>query len=148
MATKDVLVRIRKEQGLTQQDMASKLYVTRQAVSRWETGETTPGIDMCKLIAATFGVPVTQVLELPDGDCCQSCGMPFFKEDDHGTEAGGAPSADFCSLCYRDGAFVEDESMEELIEAAAPGMAEWCHITRDEAVSFLGATLPHLKRWK
>lgn len=51
-------------------------------------------------------------------------------------------------MCYQDGAFVGDESMEELIEEAAPEMAESCHITRDEAVSFMGALLPHLKRWR
>lgn len=147
MAIGAVLVDIRKEKGLTQQDMARSLYVTRQAVSRWETGETTPGIDMCKLIAATFDVPVTRLLEMPDSDYCQSCGMPFYQEKDHGTEEDGAPSSDFCSWCYREGAFIEDESMEDLIERCAPFMAESCHITSDEAVSFMGALLPHLKRW-
>ena len=62
MAIGDVLVRIRKERNLTQEDLARKLYVTRQAVSRWENGETTPGIDMCKLIAATCDVPVALLL--------------------------------------------------------------------------------------
>ena len=131
MAIGDVLVRIRKERNLTQEDLARKLYVTRQAVSRWENGETTPGIDMCKLIAAT----------------CQSCGMPFYQEKDHGTEADGSLSADYCSWCYANGAFLEDETLEELIERCAPFMAESCHITRDEAVSFMGALLPTLKRW-
>lgn len=148
MAIGDVLIRMRKEQNLTQQDVACKLYVTRQAVSRWETGETTPGIDMCKLIAASFGVPVTQLLEMPDGNFCKSCGMPFFQQKDYGTEADGGTSKDFCSWCYRDGAFLEDESMEELIERCAPSMAQSCNITRDEAVSFMGALLPHLKRWE
>lgn len=39
MLLKDVLPRLRHERGLTQQDLAEKLYVTRQAVSRWETGK-------------------------------------------------------------------------------------------------------------
>ena len=38
-------------------------------------------------------------------------------------------------------------ALEELIERCAPFMAESCHITRDEAVSFMGALLPTLKRW-
>ena len=36
--------------NLTQDQLAAKLFVTRQAVSRWERGEVTPGIDMMKLI--------------------------------------------------------------------------------------------------
>ena len=51
MAIKDVLPQLRRDRGLTQQELAAKLYVTRQAVSRWETGETEPGIDMTKLLA-------------------------------------------------------------------------------------------------
>lgn len=147
MSIGETLARMRKERGLTQQDVAGKLYVTRQAVSRWETGETAPGVDMCKLIAVTFDVPLMQLLEMPDGAFCQSCGMPFYREEDHGSEADGARSDDYCSWCFREGAFLEDETMEGLIERCAPFMAESCHITRDEAVSFMGALLPHLKRW-
>ena len=102
---------------------------------------------MSKLIAATCDVPVALLLEMPDGAYCQSCGMPFYQEKDHGTEADGSLSADYCSWCYANGAFLEDETLEELIERCAPFMAESCHITRDEAVSFMGALLPTLKRW-
>ena len=42
MDTKDVLYRLRTEKGLSQEELAEKLFVTRQAVSRWETGETPP----------------------------------------------------------------------------------------------------------
>lgn len=148
MAIGETLARMRRERALTQEDVARKLYVTRQAVSRWETGETEPGIDMCKLIAATFDMPLMELLEMPEGDFCQSCGMPFYQESDHGSETDGGRSRDYCSMCYEDGAFIRDESMEQLIEQAAPEMAEACHIARDEAVSFMGALLPHLKRWE
>ena len=62
MTVGDALVRIRKERNLTQEGLARKLFVTRQAVSRWENGETSPSIYMCKLIAATCDVPVTELL--------------------------------------------------------------------------------------
>ena len=65
MAIKDVLPQMRKERGLTQEELARRLYVTRQAVSRWETGETTPSIDMAKLIALALDVPVMRLLDLP-----------------------------------------------------------------------------------
>lgn len=51
MILKDVLSTLRRERGLTQEQLAKRLFITRQAVSRWETGETAPGIDMIKLIA-------------------------------------------------------------------------------------------------
>ncbi len=147
MSIAETLVQLRHDRNLTQQDVAEKLFVTRQAVSRWETGETTPGIDMCKLIAATFDVPIMALLEMPDGDFCQSCGMPFYKDEHHGTEADGTRAKDYCSWCYADGAYISEEPMEQMIERCAPYMAESCHITNDEAVSFMGALLPHLKRW-
>ncbi|WP_317393005.1 helix-turn-helix transcriptional regulator [Slackia piriformis] len=60
MILKDVLSTLRRERGLTQEQLAKRLFITRQAVSRWETGETAPGIDMIKLIARELDVPVTQ----------------------------------------------------------------------------------------
>ena len=65
MSIKDTIAAIRKEAGITQEEMARRLYVTRQAVSRWETGETTPGIDMVKLICVTFGVPLERFFDMP-----------------------------------------------------------------------------------
>ena len=51
MDTKDVLYRLRTGKGLSQEELAEKLFVTRQAVSRWETGETTPP---CRDLKAAF----------------------------------------------------------------------------------------------
>ena len=42
MNTKDVLLQLRTKKGLSQDELAEKIHVTRQAVSRWENGETTP----------------------------------------------------------------------------------------------------------
>ena len=38
MDTKDVIFKLRTKNGLSQDELAEKIYVTRQAVSRWETG--------------------------------------------------------------------------------------------------------------
>ena len=51
MNTKDILRQLRVQKGLSQDELAEKLYVTRQAVSRWETGETTPNVETLKLLS-------------------------------------------------------------------------------------------------
>ena len=56
MAFAEKLIAVRRAHHLTQEQLAAKLFVTRQAVSRWERGEVIPGIDMMKLIAAVTGV--------------------------------------------------------------------------------------------
>lgn len=50
MEMKDVLKKLREKNSLTQEQMAKRVMVTRQAVSRWETGETQPNTDTLKLL--------------------------------------------------------------------------------------------------
>jgi transcriptional regulator with XRE-family HTH domain len=52
----------RKKQGLSQEDMATELHVTRQAVSNWETGKAFPDIDMLKRIAVTLDTSVNDII--------------------------------------------------------------------------------------
>ena len=85
MAFAEKLIAVRHAHHLTQEQLAAKLFVTRQAVSRWERGEVTPGIDMMKLIAAVTGEPLSHLLEMPER-YCQSCGM-ILTPDDCGTDA-------------------------------------------------------------
>ena len=147
MAIKDVLPQLRKDRGMTQEELAARLYVTRQAVSRWENGETTPGIDMIKLLAITLEVPLDALLEMP-GHFCQSCGMPFTDPSLQGTEADGSLSQDYCVHCYVDGSYTYEIDMDGMIERCAPFIMESTGISLDEAVSLGGAVLPGLKRWK
>ena len=148
MAIKDVLPQIRRDKGLTQEELAHKLYVTRQAVSRWETGETTPSIDMAKLIAIALDVPVMRLLDLPQESSCQCCGTPFSVPDmPKGTDADGTENPDYCKWCYDDGKFT-GATMDDVIEQSAPYLAQAAGMSLDEAVSFMGALLPTLGRWK
>ena len=50
------LVRLRKINQMTQEDIAEALGVSRQAVAKWESGETIPDLEKCKLLAELFGV--------------------------------------------------------------------------------------------
>ena len=144
---KDALARLRRERGLTQEELARRLYITRQAVSRWETGATEPGIDMLKLIARELDVPVTALLDMPE-HYCQSCGMMFTGPGQHGHEADGSEAEDLCRWCYDEGAYTYETTMDEMIEDCAPRMAEAMGWTVDEAASLLGAVLPTLRRWR
>lgn len=53
---KDNLVQLRKLRRFTQEDLAEKIGVTRQAVAKWEAGETIPDLDKCKVLAEIFEV--------------------------------------------------------------------------------------------
>ena len=56
METKDVIYELRTGKGLSQEELAKKVFVTRQAVSRWESGDTTPSVDKLKTLARIYGV--------------------------------------------------------------------------------------------
>lgn len=145
MAFNEALIAARKAHGLTQEQLAEKLYVTRQAVSRWECGEVIPGIDMIKLIAAVTGEPLAHLLEMPER-YCQSCGMMLSPEQ-YGTEADGTPTEHYCKWCYGGGAYTYATTMDAMIEDCAPRLAENTGMSIDEAVSLMGAVLPQLERW-
>ena len=52
----DNLVTLRKLKNMTQEDIAEKIGVSRQSVAKWETGETVPDLDKCKILAEIFEV--------------------------------------------------------------------------------------------
>ena len=67
---------------------------------------------------------------------CQSCGMPL-TEDVLGTNADGSKNEDYCMYCYRDGHFLQDCTMDEMIEHCAQLMEqrEQCDACIDNAES-------------
>lgn len=62
MELKEKLVILRKEKGLTQLSVAEKLDVSRQAVSRWESGMALPSTDNLKSLSTLYGVSVDYLL--------------------------------------------------------------------------------------
>ena len=66
MAFGDRLAEVRRGHGLTQEQFAEQLQVSRQAVSKWETGKGWPGVDSLKLIADEFGVTIDSLVSDED----------------------------------------------------------------------------------
>lgn len=53
---KDNLIQLRKMKQMTQEDIAEKIGVTRQSIAKWESGETIPDLDKCRMLAELFEV--------------------------------------------------------------------------------------------
>ena len=84
---------------------------------------------------------------------CQSCGMPLENDDMKGTLADGGKCDDYCCYCYKNGAFTQDLSMDEMIENNLKYIDEWNknsgqNLTVDEARAQLKIFMPSLKRWQ
>ncbi len=62
MSLSEILQRLRKERGLSQEDVARKLFVSRQSVSKWENGAAEPGVDNLKALAKLYGVTVDELV--------------------------------------------------------------------------------------
>ncbi|MCR5235495.1 MAG: helix-turn-helix domain-containing protein, partial [Lachnospiraceae bacterium] len=62
------LVRLRKINQMTQENIAEKVGVSRQAVAKWESGETIPDLDKCRLLAELFGVSLDDLANYEPAD--------------------------------------------------------------------------------
>ena len=62
MEFNEKLQELRKKKGLTQEELAASLYVSRTAISKWESGRGYPNIDSLKAIAKFFSVTVDELL--------------------------------------------------------------------------------------
>ena len=58
----DNLVELRKYHALSQEELADKIGVSRQTLSKYETGESLPDIEKCKALADVFGVTVDDLI--------------------------------------------------------------------------------------
>lgn len=144
METKDVILRLREERGLTQSALAEELFVTRQAVSRWENGETLPETQTLKLLSRLFDVSINTLLGSPRQLVCQCCGMPL-EDENLSREPDGALNEDYCKWCYTDGEFVY-KSMDELLDFLAGHMSNE-NFTPEQAREYFAQQLPKLRHW-
>lgn len=107
METKDVILELRTKHKLSQDELAEKVFVTRQAVSRWENGETTPNVETLKQLSKLFDVSINTLLGSPREMVCHCCGMSL-DDSTTGKDPDGLFNEEYCKWCYVDGEFTLD----------------------------------------
>ncbi|MBQ0001230.1 MAG: helix-turn-helix domain-containing protein [Clostridiales bacterium] len=145
METREVIFQLRTKKGLSQDELAEKLMVTRQAVSRWENGETIPNIETLKLLSKEFNVTINTLLGAPKQLICQCCGMPL-EDEIVGHDSDGSFNEDYCKWCYADGTYTYSD-MDDLIDVCVRNMVSE-GFTDEQARTHMKAILPTLDYWK
>ena len=145
MSTQDVIYELRVKNGLSQDELAEKVFVTRQAVSRWENGETVPNTETLKLLSNLFGVSINTLLGSPQKLVCQCCGMPL-EDEIIGHNKDGSLNESYCKWCYADGTYTYSD-MDDLIEVCVPHMLG-DGFTEEQARAYMKQLLPTLDYWK
>ena len=145
MSTKDVIYELRTKNGLSQDALAEKVFVTRQAVSRWETGETVPNTETLKLLSKLFNVSINTLLGSPRQLVCQCCGMPL-EDSIISREKDGSLNEDYCQWCYADGTYTYSD-MDDLIDVCVQHMVGE-NFTEEQARAYMKQRLPQLDYWK
>ncbi len=145
MNTKEILFELRTKAGLSQNELAERVFVTRQAVSRWENGETVPNTETLKLLSQLFDVSINTLLGSPRQLICQCCGMPL-EDSNTSREKDGFFNEDYCKWCYADGKYMY-HNMDELIEVCVKHMAN-DRFSPEQVREYMKETLPRLDYWK
>lgn len=145
MKTKEIIFELRMKNELSQDELAEKVCVTRQAVSRWETGETIPNTETLKLLSKLFDVSINTLLGSPRRLICQCCGMPL-DDSSISKETDGTFNEEYCKWCYSDGKFIYT-SLEELVEflVGHTSNEDW---PPEQARAYYEEQLPKLNYWK
>lgn len=146
MNTKEVIYELRTKHGMSQDELAEKLFVTRQAVSRWENGETVPNTETLKLLSKLFDVSINTLLGSPRHLICQCCGMPLEDDAIISRDNDGTLNEDYCKWCYADGTYTYN-NMDDLINVCVKNMVNE-NFTEEQARSYMQEFLPKLDYWK
>ena len=145
METKDIIRELRTKNGLSQEELSKKMFVTRQAVSRWENGETIPNTETLKLLSKLFGVSINTLLGSPRELVCQCCGMPL-EDTNISKEKDGFFNEEYCKWCYADGEYMY-HNMDDLIEICVKTMASE-QFSPEQVREYMKEKLPKLDYWK
>ncbi len=147
MEARDILKSLREKNNLTQDQLAARVIVSRQAVSRWENGETQPNTDTLKLLSKEFDVSINTLLGSPRQLICQCCGMPLSEDSLLSREPDGSYNEDYCKWCYVDGEFVY-QSKDSLMDFLISHMPNPDNLSDEERRTQFDSYLSQLKHWK
>lgn len=147
MEIQDIIKKLREKHGLTQEQMAERLMISRQAVSRWENGETQPDTESLKLLSKEFNVSINTLLGTPRQLICQCCGMPLNEDSLISKEKDGSYNEDYCKWCYADGKFAY-ESKESLLDYLVSHMPNPDNQKDEDRRTQFDGYLSQLKHWK
>jgi len=145
MEAKEILKELRQKHDMTQDQLAEKLAVTRQAVSRWENGESVPNPETLKQLSALFDISINRLLGDPRKLICQCCGMPLDSDDVISREPDNRFNEDYCKWCYTGGKITYG-SMDALLEFLVSHMSNE-QFPPEQARTYFSQTLPKLKHW-
>lgn len=145
MDTKDVLLELRTRHGFSQDELAEKVFVTRQAVSRWENGDTVPNTETLKLLSDLYQVSINTLLGSPRQLICQCCGMPL-EDEIISHNKDGSLNEEYCKWCFADGTYTYSD-MDDLIEVCVKNMVNE-EFSEEQARAYLKISLPNLNYWK
>ena len=147
MEVREILRILRETHRLTQAQLAERVHVTRQAVSRWETGETQPNTDTLQLLSQVFHVSIHTLLGAPQPLFCSCCGMPLTDAAQISREPDGRYQPEYCRWCYADGQFAYP-TRAALAEYLAAHMPNPDGIDEATRRTQFDAYLSQLKHWK
>lgn len=147
MEIRDILRNLREKNNLTQEQLAERVQVTRQAISRWETGETQPNTDTLILLSRIFDVSINTLLGSPRQLVCQCCGMPLNEDRLISRESDGSYNEDYCKWCYADGEFAY-QSKESLLDYLIKNMPNPDNADEKTRRIQFDSYLSQLKHWK
>lgn len=86
------IVRLRRARGWSQEELAQRLNVSRQSVSKWESGSSTPDLDRVVAMCALFGITADEMLRADGAPCtAESSGASHTAADGGAASENGAP---------------------------------------------------------
>ena len=113
MSLSEKIIQLRKRNGWSQEELAERLNVSRQSVSKWESGQSVPELDKILQLSNLFGVTTDELIKGATGSSAAEFPAPESPAPEPAAPDGGAPSAE-----PAEGIRVSRERAAELMSAA------------------------------